>query len=386
MEHSARPEVLALLAEAKARPDDDIPRLILADFLEDSFDPVDQTRGSFLRLQCQLARMPQHDPAAAPLRQRLIQVRAEAEALWLGPLRTADLAQEWEWHRGLLWISVRKCRVFQTEAQRLLATEALAWVEGVHLRGPTEMILPCLKSPLLDHVSCLSLAYSPLYYAGLRALSHCPALARFSWLNLGSCHITAGTRISPEGKANEVATAPLLGSPHLGRLTRLGLSDNELSREDLAALASTRKLAELEHLDLSHNAVGAQQLIYLLQNPGLSRLTSLRLACERGGGPHGLRGHWQDVADSPALARLTRLDLSENTLAGSDIRSLAESPHLDNLTYLDLSHTTLDHVGALACSPSLHHLAELRLDWERVRPEDHRALRDRFGHAVPPGK
>jgi uncharacterized protein (TIGR02996 family) len=360
MAGSARPEVVGLLAEAKARPGDDLPRLVLADFLEDSADPIDQSRGEFLRLQCQLARMARHDPARPPLQHRMKQLLQLAEADWLGPLSAVVPDQEWKWQRGLLWITVRKNLLRHAEAQLLLGTEALAWVEGFHLCG------------------------NPLLHIGLRALADCPSLAAFHWIDLGGCHITAGERSTLEGPSSEVALAPFLGSPHLGRLTHLGLSDNRLHREDLDALASTRKLTHLEHLDLSYNGVRTDQLIYLLENPALSCLTSLRLGHGPGVVPNPLQDDWSQVAASPALSRLIRLDLRDNTLGREDVRSLALSPHLGNLAYLDLSGNPMDHIGALARSPSLNRLVELRLDWEFICPRDQRELRERFGSAVPP--
>jgi uncharacterized protein (TIGR02996 family) len=39
-------------------PDDDVPRLIFADWLEEQGDP----RGEFIRLQCELAGLPEYQP------------------------------------------------------------------------------------------------------------------------------------------------------------------------------------------------------------------------------------------------------------------------------------------------------------------------------------
>jgi uncharacterized protein (TIGR02996 family) len=52
-----RPEVLAFLRDIKDHPDDDTPRLVLADWLEEHGDP----RGEFVRVQCQLARLREDD-------------------------------------------------------------------------------------------------------------------------------------------------------------------------------------------------------------------------------------------------------------------------------------------------------------------------------------
>ncbi len=53
----------AFLQDIAADPDDDAPRMIFADWLEERGDP----RGEFIRVQCQLARMAGNDPRRAEL-------------------------------------------------------------------------------------------------------------------------------------------------------------------------------------------------------------------------------------------------------------------------------------------------------------------------------
>jgi uncharacterized protein (TIGR02996 family) len=92
--------VRALLQAAKHSPEDDTPRLVLADWLEDHGD---LPRAEFLRLQCRLG------SAATPLdadekqalerrRQALLERHGGA---WLGPL-WRWLPTPLYWHRGLL--------------------------------------------------------------------------------------------------------------------------------------------------------------------------------------------------------------------------------------------------------------------------------------------
>ena len=52
------PELKALLAACHREPDDDTPRLVLADWLQERDDP----RGELVRLQVRLAAMPANDP------------------------------------------------------------------------------------------------------------------------------------------------------------------------------------------------------------------------------------------------------------------------------------------------------------------------------------
>jgi uncharacterized protein (TIGR02996 family) len=81
-----RREVLAFLQEAKAHPEDDAPRLVLADWLEDHGDP---DRAAFIRIQCHLARgigPPLTQTARTELQDRADGLVARHGGSWLGPL------------------------------------------------------------------------------------------------------------------------------------------------------------------------------------------------------------------------------------------------------------------------------------------------------------
>ena len=56
----------AFLHDILAHPDDDAPRLIYADWLDEHNDP----RGEFIRTQCALAQLSEEDPRRWPLKQR----------------------------------------------------------------------------------------------------------------------------------------------------------------------------------------------------------------------------------------------------------------------------------------------------------------------------
>ena len=86
---ATHPRVLSLLDAAKESPQDDGPRLVLADFLEDHGDP---DRAEFIRLQ--VARR----PGDAAREEALLSRHGGA---WLGPLWRWWLHPV-GWHRGLL--------------------------------------------------------------------------------------------------------------------------------------------------------------------------------------------------------------------------------------------------------------------------------------------
>ncbi|MFO0845893.1 MAG: TIGR02996 domain-containing protein [Gemmataceae bacterium] len=77
-------------------PDDDLPRLAYADWLEEQGDP----RGEFLHIQCRLARLDDIDPAASALRQRERELLDLHRPTWLGEL--APLTKQSTFRRGFL--------------------------------------------------------------------------------------------------------------------------------------------------------------------------------------------------------------------------------------------------------------------------------------------
>ncbi len=95
-----RPEVLAFLDGIKDRPEDDAPRLLLADWLEAQGDPL----GEFLRSQVVHARMGLRDSRRGPLECRELELLRGHGDEWLGPLRT--LAVPCTFERGLVRIAV----------------------------------------------------------------------------------------------------------------------------------------------------------------------------------------------------------------------------------------------------------------------------------------
>jgi len=82
----------ALLHSVLAHPEDDLPRLVYADYLEETGDTVQIKRAEFIRVQCELARgEPQLTGSlsgsilALRTRERILQ--SEYREAWLAPLR-----------------------------------------------------------------------------------------------------------------------------------------------------------------------------------------------------------------------------------------------------------------------------------------------------------
>jgi uncharacterized protein (TIGR02996 family) len=116
-----RAEVLAFLHAAKECPEDDHPRLALADWFEERDDAE---RAEFIRLQCHLASA----SAIALLPQEHTQASDRIEALlnrfggaWLGSL----WRDEGMWHRGLLTVNLNR----HADADTL--ADVLPWIDSM---------------------------------------------------------------------------------------------------------------------------------------------------------------------------------------------------------------------------------------------------------------
>ena len=77
------PDEQGFLAAIREAPDDDTPRLIYADWLDDHGDA---DRAEFIRVQCEAERLGEFDPRRPELEERANELLAAHEKNWLGPL------------------------------------------------------------------------------------------------------------------------------------------------------------------------------------------------------------------------------------------------------------------------------------------------------------
>lgn len=290
-----RPPVLALLQDSKQHPEDDTPRLVLADWLEEQGDP----RGEFVRLQIHRAALASDDLRQAELRRREAQLYQQYAFRWLGPL--SDLAERPRFRRGFLWIEMSAGRLLDRNLTALTKSEAWAWVEGLKLNGLASLrrVLPVVL-PLAAQVSALDLSRNRLGPEGARALAHSPHLAELTRLDLHW------------NELDDESAEALADSSHLGRLTVLNLFLNHLTGRGAAVLAQSPHLARLIHLDLQANRLGSRGAEALAHSSQLTQLARLNLENNRIG-PAGAN----ELARSTSLNGLTRLGLAYNPL-GAD--------------------------------------------------------------------
>src|SRR5262249_8674335 len=169
------PEEAAFLHQVCAAPDDDAPRLLYADWLDEHND----SRGIFIRVQCALARLPHDDPARFQLLHWEGALLDRFEVRWGKPFQ--GFGSGFRFRRAF-------CEAINVERR---------WCLG----GAGELFR---RAPI-RHVRFLDVGSS------LERLMDCPQLARLSALTIFAQHI------------DERLTRSLVESPHLGGLRELEL-------------------------------------------------------------------------------------------------------------------------------------------------------------------
>jgi uncharacterized protein (TIGR02996 family) len=347
----------AFLAEIRARPEDDAPRLVYADRLDDRGDAP---RAEFIRVQVELARTPPGGRRQLEARERSLLRRHEAA--WVDPA-VRRWAHRWRFERGfVVWVRV--------EGRRWVE-EAAAVVRRVPLLRAAQLVavwncLPAVaESPQLAILSELSILEQALGDEGAAVLAASPRLGSLTALRLHADRIeAAGARA-------------LAASPHLARLTELSLPRNLVHPAGVRALAASPHLARLTELDLTLNLIGPGGAEAVAASPHLSRLAWLRL----GGNPLGLLGA-RSLATA-AFPQLRGLVLRDANLGDGGAAALAAG-HLPSLRRLYLAGNRIGDAGAraLAASPHLAGLDRLELTNNPIGRAGTAALRKRFGDRV----
>jgi uncharacterized protein (TIGR02996 family) len=351
------PELLSLLHAAKERLEDDGPRLVLADWLEEHGSAAQRARAELIRLQCDRAREPaQAQSLLAPL-------LAKWEKSWLGPL--APLVQSPQFERGLIACTAKAEDFGKRVFRNLAGSEELAWVFKVRLEGLTPTRAGAVAdSPALSAVRELEArgrwARKPLGPDGADALLASSYMGDLATLSLEGCGL------GPRGaRAFERAAT-------LKRLRALSLEENELGPEGATILAGLDRWRELEALGLGANVVGDDGVSALAASPHFPNVKRLDVS----GGQLG-RQAMTALASSPHWKQLRSLDLSSTWLSGEDLRPLFASTTLESLAQLNLGHLQLGAgLGEALLDCRLPSLSELYLSTSGLRDEGVKALAD----------
>jgi uncharacterized protein (TIGR02996 family) len=386
------------LDHIRASPDDDVPRLVYADWLDEHGDEADRARAELIRVECELARLDKDEPRFAELTQRRDNLHQAHEGEWQGPLREAlNVGGEEQFgyavfQRGFIdKLSLQPARrsfladiapiLSRHPIRRLVFGTRSTLSEGDILAAVIERTELCCLTDLCSFVGGgllpVSLAFrfvTALHLARLRDLYIGSPFALDAFLVLLDGPLLDGlTRLAvrvPDDSAQR-ALRLLLDHPRSRRLEALDLACWRLGDRGVERLAESPNLAGLRELHLAYNGL-TDRSIDVLASSLLGRLAHLDVSSNDLHSPDTLRR----LGASPSLAKLPSLDLNSNEIQDVGFAAFLESPYLSGLRALTLSFNALTSTSAqlLASCPLLAELRELDLNDNPLGDEGAAAL------------
>jgi uncharacterized protein (TIGR02996 family) len=286
----------ALLAAVCADPDDDTPRLVFADWLDEHDEPE---RAEFIRLQIQSAKLPD-GKRKAQLQSREEELLEAHTEEWTEPLREFEGSRTGDFYifrRGFVEVIGSDGEIMAEEGDRVFELAPIREIKFADLEE----------------------------YADL---AKCKWFLRLNALDLKG-----------SGLSHYFDPAPLIKSRYLANLKRLRLAGEDdnghLDLKGVKALVAAKYLGNVEDLDLSGNWLNQFNSGTFAHFLTAKNLPALRKLYLRG---VGIR---DDGAERLAATRwaeqLTHLDLSRNSIGDRGARAVLASPHLKKLESLDLT-------------------------------------------------
>jgi uncharacterized protein (TIGR02996 family) len=310
----------ALMAAIIANPDEDTPRLALADWLDEHGDAHDRARAEFIRCQITAAR---GGPDAKKAEKRASALRSKHYRHWLGPIvRLPQMyLKRHPFSRGIYgnWSAAHADFLTKAYQAAVCAQFPLLGVECLMLYDRTKRVEAFAQSPALAWVASLIWYYAQLGDSGLRALAQSPHLGRLARLVLDRPQCTnAGLQALAESK----------GFANLRALAiRCGGGRDRYTAAGMCAILDSANFPRLDELDLSGAVSAAVANRHFFASKSLARLRVLKL---------GFRSDTKALARCPHLTNLEELHTSELWLADDDARALAENPALARVKVLKL--------------------------------------------------
>jgi uncharacterized protein (TIGR02996 family) len=418
----------AFLSSILAAPDDDTPRLVYADYLDETGDPA---RAEFVRVQCELAALDEADPRRPTLEDREHDLLAEHEPALLGNFRRerdVHSRPKWVFRRGfldelqlLIWyideeifkpLPFRRLRILGEPYSDVDEPEMLQSGWRSHIR---ELDLSGWKWSIPEYAPAFEMNDWPRL-AGLD-LSGVPGLSRLhELLDRSPIHrqlrsLAFGGRSGPAFRwadaANETLDVPafvdtmadaplddltafdcgltsdglreLLAAPFAGRLKRLDVSDNRIAPDAYRAFQFADRELRLRRLDLSGTDLAAISLEPVLQSRACEELRELEI--NRCG---SARRNMEVVAASPFWAQATHFRAHGGTIPAFTLEPLCATAGPPALRLLDLADNFLrtDGVRLICDAPWAGSLTWLALSRNYLDDESLKVIADsaRFAH------
>jgi uncharacterized protein (TIGR02996 family) len=309
----------AFLRAIIANPDDDTPRLVYADWLDEYGDPA---RAEFIRVQCELARTEEDDPRRPGLEDREHELLTALERVWLGD--EARGLREWDWTRGFVGQISTGLYGTQFLGPFFDRQPVTRWHVPYDFRDDGSHPRIWLNLPWIARIRTFDLDGSRCAIDDLNDFLDA-SLPLHRDLDVSNCPgLNLLAEVLDGSKASRRLTSVAFGG-HTGQSFRAW--DAEHETVDFTDFVRAMADAPLEHLTAFDCGLSTADLRELLAAPFARRLQSLDIS-DNPLAPDGWRAFRQLPADTP----LSRLDVSGTPLAGISMESLLASPALGRLT------------------------------------------------------
>jgi uncharacterized protein (TIGR02996 family) len=349
----------ALLRAVWDAPNDDAPRLVYADWLDEHGNA---DRAEFIRVQCERTGADPTDARYSKLERREAALWKKHRVKWTRGLPPSTVFRRGFPITGTISLPIRSLHP--------LSLSGWDFAPAVHLglHGSLSALDAVADWPGLDRVGALQLK-------GAKVTGH--KLARF----LASPRLRNLTALEflQVFDLGEAGVRALVESAVWPRLTRLSFWYCGFDGSLMAALAGARPAPDLAELQVNEPRVRGRDVRAIAASAVLAPVRDLRLA-------HSLLGSSGVIAlaDSPYLGAVRRLDLGYiGRVSGRAVERLSHAPALANLCSLSIGVLSdPDALSALVDSPVMAQLRELGVVYARgarLSPRVGRKVRARFG-------
>ncbi|MDY3552787.1 TIGR02996 domain-containing protein [Gemmata sp. JC717] len=402
----------ALMAAIAAHPDEDTPRLVFADWLDENADPE---RAEFIRAQIAQHQnsdgkgdLPPGELARLAARER--ELLARNRDRWLQPLH--DLNARGRVHgdfsRGFVNEVVIDAAVFAERGDELWAVSPVSALHLRHLEPAAERLADC---PHLARVRALNLsgAVAP---AALRTLLGSPHLAGLRWLSLepvlfedddievladgaalpslrsfslSGCPATGTTLPELVGRFPQLESlslswmqsfagrhlAGVLAALNPDRFRTLGADYTLIGTEGMRALAGATRLTGITELWLRGCGFTSESMEVLAGTTHFKQVKKLYLGNDDLGEAGGVA-----FAGWPGLRTLQVIHFDHGNIGTGGVVAVATSPHLGRPEDLFLRDNGIGDAGAeaIAACDGFSELRELELSRNQITSTGARAL------------
>lgn len=334
-----RSELVALLRACRAEPEDDTPRLVLADWLDEQGEA---DRAELVRLQCRLSR-DENDPDRLALRARERELLGRGITDWLAPFKRPDWYPQFR--RGLVRLAIRGTKTSVKSLVALARTEASAWIEHLSVTGITPLAMSeLIDSPIAADVRELDAGMTGADEVA-RMVAATPAFGGLTRLALGDSFTLAGAEA-------------IVGAEHLSGVVDLHLRDSEMGEEGLRLILDAENLSGVQKLSLYGCEFGPAAARALAETSGMPALRSIDLSRNEigDGGAAALAGC--------ARKSVRELNLYRNAIGDEGLRALAATTGLPGVRAISLGGNGFTDAGmqALADCALLERLTALKFD------------------------